>query len=141
MRVINFIVLHCSASDLSQHDNIHTVKNWHLDRGWSDIGYHDFISKNGRIWIGRDITKPGAHTYGYNDTSIGVCLSGLKTFTEAQFDSLNLLLKRYCQIFLLEAKDVLGHHELDNKKECPVFSMDEVRSRLNKSLNKGVNYE
>ena len=35
MRKINKIIIHCSASDFG---NAQRVREWHLERGWSDIG-------------------------------------------------------------------------------------------------------
>lgn len=51
---------------------IRDVQDYHMDNnGWSDIGYHYIIDRNGRIWEGRDESKKGSHTYGYND-NIGI---------------------------------------------------------------------
>ena len=59
-RHVDRVFLHCSASDDPDHDDIATIRSWHVDgNGWSDVGYHYFIRK------GRDARRravPGAGT-------------------------------------------------------------------------------
>lgn len=66
------IIHHASASKCSAED-IHT---WHLNRGWSGIGYHFVVRKDGTIERGRPIDRVGAHCTGQNVDSIGVCFEG-----------------------------------------------------------------
>ena len=46
MRKIDTIIVHCTATraewweSRSAEDKMAECKSWHLDRGWSDIGYH-----------------------------------------------------------------------------------------------------
>ena len=52
MRKINFVVVHCSATDNLKYDNIETIEKWHLEEnGWAGIGYHFFINKKGGIYV------------------------------------------------------------------------------------------
>lgn len=48
--------------------------------GWSDLGYNFLIDKFGRTWVGRaggpNRHVRGAHTLGFNHTSVGVALIG-----------------------------------------------------------------
>ncbi|MCL2613343.1 MAG: N-acetylmuramoyl-L-alanine amidase [Nocardioidaceae bacterium] len=48
--------------------------------GWADIAYNFLVDKFGRIWTGRtgSVGKMarGAHTLGFNNTSVGVCAIG-----------------------------------------------------------------
>jgi hypothetical protein len=71
--VINMIVLHHAAAKRCTVDNIH---NWHLANGWSGVGYHYFVRKDGTIFKGRPDNTIGAHANGYNSTSLGVCFEG-----------------------------------------------------------------
>jgi N-acetylmuramoyl-L-alanine amidase len=132
MRKINCIVVHCSDSDNKSHDNIETVRKWHVqERGWIDIGYHFFITKDGNVHTGRSEDVTGAHVAGHNRGSIGVCLSGRKLFTDAQFRSLEELLKRLCKKYGLEKKDILGHCDLQPAKTCPNFDLHAKLSSWN----------
>lgn len=69
----NTIIIHHSASpDVSAKK----IKEWHLDRGWKDIGYHFVIRKNGNIELGRPWNKQGAHAKDRNENSLGICVTG-----------------------------------------------------------------
>ena len=125
-RTVNRVFLHCSASDNVQHDNVKTITEWHLKRGFSGIGYHYFISKDGKIHTGRNIeVKPAAQEEN-NTGSIAICLHGLDIakFTQAQFKSLKSLCK---QINIAYSGDITfhGHCEVANKA-CPVFDYKDV---------------
>jgi N-acetylmuramoyl-L-alanine amidase len=145
-RKINWIIIHQSASNHPEHDNIDTIKQWHLDRGFSDVGYHYFIRKDGTIEKGRDESKKGAHVKDHNSSSLGICLSGegntekekqliakekdpekLKKMikvhpTEDQLKALEVLLIDICSRHDLEKKDILGHKDLA-PTECPGFDL------------------
>jgi len=62
---------HAAAKDISA-DQIHAL---HIRNGWSGIGYHFFVDKQGRIYRGRPLWAMGAHARDYND-SIGICAEG-----------------------------------------------------------------
>ena len=62
MRHLDKIILHCSATREGQHITVDTMREWHLKRGWSDIGYHYVIYIDGSVHEGRPIEKTGAHT-------------------------------------------------------------------------------
>lgn len=120
MRTINTIVFHCSASDNPKHDNIETIRQWHKARGWSDVGYHFFIKKDGTIVKGRELSAVGAHVSGHNATTVGVCFSGEKQFTRAQTESAKKVVD--------EIRKAVGrpipikhHRDYTKLKTCPNF--------------------
>lgn len=119
MRKLKRMIVHCSASDAPEADNIDTIRKWHLLRGWNDVGYHFFIRKDGAIEKGRDVSVVGAHTKGHNHDSIGICLSGEKEFTLDQYIALGALL----QILQVEYGDmsIHPHNEYNKDKTCPNF--------------------
>lgn len=52
-------------------------QSWHMDgNGWPDIGYTHGYDDQGVIYEGRGWTTTGAHTYGFNEVSLGYCYIG-----------------------------------------------------------------
>jgi N-acetylmuramoyl-L-alanine amidase len=125
-RPVSRVYLHCSASDVPAHDNVATMRAWHKDRGWSDVGYHLFIRKDGTIEPGRSLEMTPAAQSGHNTGTIAICLHGLAVdkFTDAQFTAL----RRLCgEINDTYADEVTfhGHCEVA-AKACPVFDYRKV---------------
>ena len=75
-RKIDKIIVHCSATPEGKDYSVDTIRKWHLQRGFSDIGYHYIIYRDGSIHTGRDESVIGAHCKGHNSNSIGVCYIG-----------------------------------------------------------------
>ena len=75
-RSINEIIVHCSATPEGKDFTVQDIRVWHKARGFSDIGYHYVIYRNGDINTGRDVDIAGAHCTGHNTHSIGVCYIG-----------------------------------------------------------------
>ena len=135
-RKIDLIVLHCSDSDKPSHDNIETIRKWHTERGFTgpdgikgnedDIGYHFLITKDGEVHNGRNVNSIGAHVKNHNSNSIGICLTGSKKFSADQFKTLKKLINQLLIEYQLDWFDIKLHNELDNKKTCPNFKMEDV---------------
>lgn len=68
----NYIVLHHRAGN----GDVESIHNQHLGQGYSGIGYHYYIRKDGKVYAGRPIQKVGAHCLNYNSVSVGVCFEG-----------------------------------------------------------------
>lgn len=66
------IILHHAAMNGTV-DDIHRV---HKNKGWSGIGYHFYVRKDGKIYRGRPEWAIGAHASGSNYNSIGICAEG-----------------------------------------------------------------
>ena len=76
MRNINIVAIHCTATRPNQIAGVDVVRAWHLAKGWSDIGYHFLIRRDGCVEVGRPIKRAGAHVYGHNKESVGVSWEG-----------------------------------------------------------------
>jgi N-acetylmuramoyl-L-alanine amidase len=122
MRNIHWVIIHQSASNEKSHDDISVIKQWHLARGFSDVGYHYVIKKDGTVQKGRDENTIGAHCKGHNNSSIGICLSGEGEKTTAQLKALEILLIDICGRHELEKKDILAHGDLA-QTACPGFDL------------------
>lgn len=147
MGKIERIVLHCSDSPFG---STHLIDEWHRQRGWWCIGYNWVILNgylrdtesywgivDGAICPGRDIdcnksldkSEVGAHVYGFNRNSVGICLIGKnREYTSKQLSSLKLLLSDLLNKFELTTSQIVGHYELDESKTCPGLDMDIYRS-------------
>lgn len=119
MRRIDKIIIHCADTPTGRDVNVNEIRGWHLDRGWSDVGYHYVIKIDGTIEVGRQEEVTGAHCRGYNSASIGVCMIGRDVFNDEQYQSLGRLVKS------LQARykaSVHGHYEFSDKT-CPNFDV------------------
>ncbi len=127
MRTISLIILHCSAVKPTQHSTAAQINRWHRRLGWSGIGYHYVVLRDGTIERGRPESVAGAHCAGHNRHSIGVCYEGgldaqghpSDTRTPEQKETLLGLLadlrRRY------PGAIILGHNHLNRYKACPCF--------------------
>jgi len=127
MRLVKEIIIHCSATREEQQVSVDTIRDWHLAKGWNDIGYHFYIDLDGTINKGRDIDKIGAHCKGHNRNSIGICYCGgveadgktpKDTRTQEQKDSLLHVLKTLKAMY--PGAVIYSHNEFANKA-CPSF--------------------
>jgi len=88
--------------------------------GWHGIGYHRLIQRSGLIEHGRPDYWIGAHVYGHNEETLGVCLIGRTEFTDEQFDSLEHILRQWLAQF--PNAEIIGHRDFDyTDKTCPNF--------------------
>lgn len=128
----DFLVVHCSASPPKTFVDASVIDRWHRQRGFKCIGYHKVILRDGTVQDGRPLDQIGAHVEGWNSVSLGICLVGgvsdkdgvtpENNFTEAQFASLEVLLKELQEKYP-KAK-IQGHRDFPKvAKACPSFSV------------------
>lgn len=155
---IDAIVIHCSATRAGQDVRAADIDKWHKERGFAMIGYNYVIDLDGKVEVGRPLTRDGAHTNtagtsgkSYNKHSVGICyIGGLDrngkakdTRTYRQKQSLVRLVYRLLDEYP-NIKEVIGHRDAspdkngDGKitsnewiKQCPCF---EVRAEFPMSI-------
>ncbi|MEN6463048.1 MAG: N-acetylmuramoyl-L-alanine amidase [Syntrophomonas sp.] len=130
-RATRRIIIHHSASlDVSAA----TIHGWHLQRGWSGIGYHFVIRQDGSIEAGRPMDTIGAHAGPpANGDSIGICLTGnFMEYTPAvqQLQSLVQLVAYLRETYQADL-EVLRHKDVAST-ECPgdLFPWPEINGAL-----------
>lgn len=125
----DLIVVHCAATRPKMDVGVREIRQWHVQRGFLDVGYHFIIRRDGTVEEGRPHNVVGAHVSGKNSVSVGICLVGgvddkLKpenNFTPAQFEALKVLLAKVEALYP-KAK-ICGHRDLDSGKACPSFDV------------------
>jgi len=145
MRIINMIVIHCSATEEGNDYSVADITRWHRKRGFFTIAYHFLVHPNGTIDGAKEGCRPisriGAHAKGKNLHSIGICyIGGMKdgkasdTRTVIQTHSLRGLVKALQSMFV--GAEAVGHRDLsvdlngdgvitksEWMKECPSFDV------------------
>lgn len=125
-RIDEVVVHHCWKPDSSDYRGIETVRGvrrYHVEtNGWSDNGYHLMLAPDGTIYLCRPIERPGAHTSGHNQHSIGV--SFIANFDAEEPKSYGGLLTGYRVVaallerFNLDIGKIRFHREFASKT-CP----------------------
>jgi len=157
-----YIVWH-TAADPRDNGNRDTtaaeIRTWHLARGWSDIGYHFVIRKNGNVEKGKNESLPGSHVRGLNNQSLGICFSGhgdLQPLTPEQIEAGIKLTITLMKKYDIPVANVIGHREINElikagklseefrtTKSCPgnKVQMNTIRAKIMKEIfqtKKGV---
>lgn len=156
-RPITQFVSHWAGTYNNQNLGADEIHQWHLDRGWSGIGYHYVIRRDGRLQRGRPIDRQGAHSgaYGHNKYSIGItfmagynCPSGTSnpsryissdSITTQQMNTFKMWCRGFYDVW--PGGQALGHyHTTDKGKVDPGFDvLQYVKVNFNK-VNILTNY-
>ena len=139
MRTITLIIIHCSATPEGKSLSAEACRQDHiLHRGFRDIGYHFYITRDGELHRCRPVNQIGAHAAGWNDKSIGICYEGgldeqgrpADTRTYAQRCTLMDLLRQLRRDY--PSARILGHYQLSTniRKACPCFDAEKEYAEL-----------
>lgn len=138
-RIIEKIIVHCTASGYGRSLDWHDIDRMHRARGWREIGYHMLILIDGTRQIGsRELNEVGAGVFGFNKRTVHVAYVGglgpdgkpKDTRSLRQRDELNAalwdlahFLKRHNEINAEKAGEVpprikiVGHRDLSPDKD------------------------
>lgn len=126
----NMIVYHHTVDNNMTPQKIDEI---HKQRGWSGIGYHFYIRKDGTIYRGRPENAVGSHAPGVNARAFGIASEGNfneEYVTPQQMTSL-IALSRY----LMNKYNItdLKRHKDVRQTECPGnnFPFEEIKAKLN----------
>ena len=122
------IFVHCSATKPEMDIGVETIRMWHKQQGWLDVGYHFIIKRDGTVEEGRPVNVVGSHVKDWNSRSVGVCLVGginakgqfEANFTPAQMNSLRNKLEELMRQYPDAA--LMAHHSVA-AKACPSFDV------------------
>lgn len=132
---INQLIIHCAATPNGRWHTAEDIDRWHAERGFKrnpsligysaphmpHIGYHFVVLTSGAVQVGRGTGEMGAHAYGHNRGSLGVCLIGTNQYTSDQWDALRALVTGMKSRF--KNLKIIGHNEVNQKKRCPGFDV------------------
>ena len=119
------VIHHTGGNDIDA--SAGQIHGWHLNQGWSGIGYHYVVRKNGDIERGRPEWAIGSHAYGENSHTIGIHVSGdfMQAYpTEKQLDRCGALIADICQRYSIpiDRHHIVGHGELMST-DCPGINL------------------
>jgi len=137
MRKINFIVLHCTATQPTA-----TVKAilgyWKNVLKWKNVGYHKLIQADGTVNTLASYEQVTNGVAGYNSQSIHISYIGGIDKQGKPFDSRTPQQKESLLKLVKEAKElypnakVLGHKDFPKvNKACPSFSVEDFLKENN----------
>jgi GT2 family glycosyltransferase len=121
-----YIVIHHSATSVDA--SVDEITQAHLQRGFDAIGYHYLVDAVGGIHPGRPDTVQGAHAFGLNDQSVGICCIG--NFEEhdcppSQFAGLVKITSHVARRYRVPTEKIIGHADVAlmvpkaTKTQCP----------------------
>lgn len=113
----DMVVLHHTGNPTDDDLSASEINASHQAQGWTCIGYHYVIRKNGVIEEGRPHWTVGAHAYGENSHTVGIHVCGnfeIGEPTAKQIESLAMLLANICADYGLpiDREHVKAHREL-----------------------------
>ena len=106
-------------------EEVRFIQDFHQNgRGWSDIGYHFLIDKDGRIFEGRPLNVQGAHVRGANAGNIGIVLLGFHhkpydhSVSAQQIQSIRAIGRWLVSNYEISPSEYFGHRD-QGQTSCP----------------------
>ena len=113
----DMVVIHHTGNPTDDDLSAEEINTSHQAQGWTCIGYHYVIRKDGTIEEGRPHWTVASHAYGFNSHTIGIHVCGnfeIGEPTQAQIESLAMLLANVCDDYGLpiDKDHVVAHRDL-----------------------------
>ncbi|MBI2801266.1 MAG: N-acetylmuramoyl-L-alanine amidase [Gammaproteobacteria bacterium] len=142
LNIVDYLVIHCSASPNGRWNTAADIDAWHRDRGFArdmtvaplheptlkHIGYHFVIGTNGALWNGRSLAEAGAHAIGFNQRSIGICQVGTDRFTADQWAMLRRHVCAMVRLIAANRRDAaVGNNPIEPAVACEIAERLKIR--------------
>lgn len=128
-------ILHCAATPTGWANGKtaaqvrDVIREWHLARGWNDIGYHYVVLPNGHVAKGRPLQQQGAHCKGHNRDTLGIVMIEARAI-----DRVGKFGDHFEPAQMQAVQELLHHHGIDRVSGhndhaatlCPGFVVDPV---------------
>ena len=138
-RNITEFVVHWTETFKNQNLTAENIHEWHVDKGYTGIGYHYIIQRDGKLQRGRPLNLIGDHApeFNHNQYSIGIAFVGgfncstltknpnrflsSESFTQSQWTTFGM----FCEAFytVLPAGQAWGHNNVSNLNTDPGFDV------------------
>lgn len=131
-KVIAILIHHAEASKASPDD----LNRWHINNGWSGVGYNEYIRKDGTVYICRGMNI-GAQCMNWNSKTYGICLEGDFMKEAPSQLQLQVLVERIRQLLpSFPNLQEIAPHSKYFPTACPgkLFPMDMVKRMLGDEL-------
>lgn len=126
------ITFHCSDSPNGHPFTAADVRDWHIKRGWKDIGYHAVFCVDGAFQQGRPYDHMGAHVSGHNEGNLGAVFIGKDKFTLKQFEAAKWWTQTKMKEYGITPDKLYCHHEFDTAqkegKTCPNMDLSRLKA-------------
>lgn len=132
------IIIHHSASPMLTTLPSH-IRNWHLDRGFREVGYHCMIDHKGVVHKGRNESEQGAHNKhgGFNRISLGICVIGnfeRENPTPQALSALHVQVDTWMKRYDIPIENVLTHKMTGANTLCPGTTLQEAFEQMLEDL-------
>ena len=129
-RTARLVVHHSASPDVSAAE----IHRWHLNRGYSGIGYHYLVRADGTVELGRPVDTEGAHTEGHNADSLGICLAGDFTRSAPAPEQISALTELVLELNQHYGPLSIWRHSDLSPTDCPgdLFPWLQFRRELNR---------
>jgi len=119
-------IVHHSLTKDSKTVSWSAIRYYHIyHNGWDNIGYHygiELVGSNYEVLVGRPENVQGAHCYGHNLDSLGICFIGNFDLVPPSDPMMERAVEVFAPIIVrlgIPFSRIYEHHLFDPRKTCP----------------------